>query len=54
MAPVGACRAMSALAWYDEIAAVVAHEAAHLLFGHAQKKATNATSGQLMARAIPR
>ena len=26
----------------DEIAAVLAHEAAHLLFGHAQKKASNA------------
>ena len=36
----------------DEIAAVVAHEAAHLLFGHAQKKANNATSGQLMAGAL--
>lgn len=26
----------------DEVAAVLAHEAAHLLFGHAQKKASNA------------
>ena len=32
----------------DEIAAVLAHEAAHLLFGHAQKKASNAATGSLM------
>lgn len=33
----------------DEIAAVLAHEAAHLLFGHAQKKQSNAATGGLMA-----
>ncbi|MCY4470085.1 MAG: M48 family metalloprotease [Thiotrichales bacterium] len=32
----------------DEIAAVLAHEAAHLLFGHAQKKASNAATGGLL------
>ena len=32
----------------DEIAAVLAHEAAHLLFGHAQKKASNAVTGGLL------
>ena len=32
----------------DEIAAVIAHEAAHLLFGHAQKKASNAASSGLL------
>ena len=36
----------------DEIAAVLAHEAAHLLFGHAQKKASNATNSQLMTGAL--
>ena len=32
----------------DEIAWVLTHEAAHLLFGHAQKKTSNAASGALM------
>ena len=32
----------------DEIAAVLAHEVAHLLFGHAQKKASNAASSGLL------
>ena len=32
----------------DEIAAVLAHEAAHLLFGHAEKKASNAATGGLL------
>ena len=32
----------------DEIAWVLAHEAAHLLFGHAQKKAPNAAGGGVL------
>ena len=36
----------------DEIAAVLAHEAAHLLFGHSHKKQTNATNAQLMTGAL--
>ena len=32
----------------DEIAAVLAHEAAHLLFGHAQKKGENALQGAMV------
>ena len=32
----------------DEIAAVIAHEAAHLLFGHARKKASNAARTGLL------
>ena len=36
----------------DEIAAVLAHEAAHLLFSHSAKKQTNATNAQLMTGAL--
>ena len=36
----------------DEIAAVIAHEAAHLLFGHAQKKNRNALGTQVLAGII--
>ena len=36
----------------DEVAAVLAHEAAHLLFSHAQKKMTNATNAQLATGAL--
>ena len=36
----------------DEIAAVLAHEAAHLLFGHNAKKRTNATNAQLITGAL--
>ncbi len=32
----------------DEVAAVLAHEAAHLLFGHAQKSKSNAATGGLL------
>ena len=35
-----------------EIAAVIAHEAAHLLFGHAQKKNRNALGAQVLAGVI--
>ena len=36
----------------DEIAAVIAHEAAHLMFGHAQKKAASGTNAQLLTGAL--
>ena len=36
----------------DELAWVIAHEAAHLLFGHTNKKMGNATNAQLMTGAL--
>ena len=36
----------------DELAWVIAHEAAHLLFGHTHKKMGNATNAQLMTGAL--